>query len=130
MQNPLVASAKAKPAEHPFMGHAKVWQHVQSMAPDEMQKNLDQSSFVTPILAKLSSDPKVTRKDVIKAAADASGSGKVEPSQAVQFITTMPDDPDKIQPWLKGLFATHLNATVHMKAAMMPDQQPQLGMPQ
>jgi hypothetical protein len=131
MANPL-SPAPRKPAaqqQHPVLAHAQMWQHMNSMQPAEAQQAVQTTSYTLPILGKLSGDPNVTRKDIIKAAADAAGAGKIPPSQAVQFITGMPDEPEKLQPWLKSLYAANLTAAVHLKAATMPDQQPQ-GAPQ
>lgn len=123
MANPLATSRKPQ-APHPAEMHAKMWQHVNTMQSDEMTAQIQQSSYATPILGALAADPKVTRKDVIKAAADAAADGKIPPSQAVSFITQMPDDPDKLRPWLKGLYAANMSALVHMKAAQMPAPAP------
>lgn len=106
--------------------HANVWQHINSMAPDDQASTMDELKYSLPILGALANNPKTTRKDVIKAAADAAGSGKIDPSKAVSLISQMPDDPTKLQPWLKTMYATDLTAMVHLKAAAMP-QAPQPG---
>lgn len=128
--NPLASPKKVMvPAEpHPMMAHAKMWQHVQGMDPDALSKATATSSYALPILGKLAGDPNVSAKDVIKAAASAAGDGKIDPSQAVKLISEMPGEPDKIQPWLKSLYETHLTGLVHMKAAAM-QQQGQQGAP-
>lgn len=126
--NPLSPARKPQAArpQHPAQAHAQIWQHVSNIHPSELQEHADRTATILPILGALSSDPKVTRKDVIKAAADAAGSGNVDPSQAVQFISQMPDDPNKLQPWLKNLYAANLSAMVHMHAAMQtPQAEPQ-----
>lgn len=125
-KNPLSSTRQTVPTgPHPVMGHAQMWQHVNNMAPDEQANNAAAISYGLPIVGALAGNPKVTRRDVIKAAADAAGAGKIPPSQAVQMISQMPEDPDKLQPWLKGMYSTYLTALVHLKAAMMPDPQPQ-----
>lgn len=123
--NPLASAKKVMvPTEpHPMLAHAQMWQHVGKMDSDTLAKQTATSSYGLPILAKLAGDPNVTARDVIKAAAAAAGDGKIDPSQAVKLISAMPGEPDKLQPWLKGLFQTHMTALVHMKAAAM--QQPQ-----
>lgn len=129
--NPLQSRKPAAPADHPAKMHAHIWQHVQGMDADTQATKATQLSYGLPILGALASNPKTTRKDVIKAAADAAGVGKLDPSQAVAMISQMPDDPDKLQPWLKGLYATNLSAMVHLKAAQMPEPAaPQPGVPQ
>lgn len=123
--NPL-SSRPSAPPEHPVMAHAKIWQHVNAMAPDDAAAKTAELTHVLPIMGALASNPKVTRKDVIKAAADAAGAGAIPPSQAVQVISQMPQDDDKLQPWLKGLYETNLTALVHLKAAQaQPQQSPQ-----
>ncbi len=130
MANPLASKPIASQDKHPAHGHAQMWQHVNSMAPDEQASKMQELQYSLPVIGALASNPKITRKDVIKAAADAAGSGKIDPSMAVSFISQMPNDPDKIQPWLKGLYAANLSAMVHLKAASMPaQQQPQPAQP-
>jgi hypothetical protein len=121
--NPLSSKPRA-PAEHPVMAHAKIWQHVNAMSPDDAAAKTTELTHVLPIMGALASNPKVTRKDVIKAAADAAGAGHIQPSQAVQFISQMPQDDDKLQAWLKNAYATNLTALVHLKAAQQPMPQP------
>lgn len=118
--NPLTLTP---PKDDPMMRHAKIWQHVGKMAPDAIPAHVERMEYVLPILGALASDPNVKAKDVIKAAAQAAADGKVDAGQAVGFISGMPADPDKIRPWLKGLYAANLSAHVHMKAAMLQQRQ-------
>lgn len=122
--NPLSSKPQKPPTEHPVMAHAKIWQHVNAMAPGDATAKAEELSYAVPILGALAANPNVTRKDVIKAAANTAGVGKIAPSMAVQFISQMPQDADKVQPWLKGLYAANLTALVHLKAAQMPAAQP------
>lgn len=122
MNNPLSAASpqvQSPSGMHPLKAHATIWQHVGNMPAEDMPDKVSSLAHCLPILAALAHNPGVTRKDVIKAAADAAGAGKLPPSQAVDIISGMPTDPDKLQPWLKGLYAYNLAAVVHMKAAMM-----------
>ena len=105
------------------MTHAKAWKHVGGMSPDDVASKSKELDYALPILGALAGNPNVTSKDVIKAAANAAADGAIEPSQAVGLISGMPADPDKIQPWLKGLYAANLSAQVHMKAAMLQQAQ-------
>lgn len=126
MSNPLMNASKAPSQDkHPAHMHAQMWQHVNNMHPSEHASKAQEIAYGLPIIGALASNPKTTRKDVIKAAADAAGAGKIEPSMAVSIISQMPDDPNKLQPWLKGIYAANLSAMVHLKAAMMAQQQPQ-----
>jgi hypothetical protein len=131
--NPLSAKPKvAAPAEHPMLAHAKIWQHVNAMAPDDVAQHTAAADYTTPRIGALAANPNVTRKDVIKAAADWAGVGKIPPSKAVEFISALPNEPDKLQPFLRNLYLTNMTALIHMKAAAMPGQQaaPTQGAPQ
>lgn len=125
MNNPLASMRQAPAQPHPAQMHAQMWQHVNSMAPDDQAAKMQELQYGLPIIGALANNPKTTRKDVIKAAADAAGAGKIDPSMAVSIISQMPDDPTKVQAWLKGMYAANLSAMVHLKAAAMPTQQPQ-----
>jgi len=123
--NPLSSTKKnIAPDTHPAHAHAQVFHHVSQMPPDALQSGIEAANYAVPILGALASNPKVTRKDVIKAAADAAGAGKIQPSQAVAVISEMPTDPDKLKPWLHALYAFQLTALTHMKARALPDQEP------
>lgn len=129
--NPLAPSKRSvTPTAHPAMAHARVWNHVNSMEPEQLASKTTETAYALPIIGALAANPKVTRKDVIKAAADAAGAGKIKPSQAVEIISGMPDDPAKLRPWLRDAYAANLSGLVHMKAAMMPDPAPSQGVPQ
>lgn len=127
--NPLASRKPAAQDQHPAHVHAQMWKHINAMAPDDQASKVQELQHTLPVIGALASNPKTTRKDVIKAAADAAGAGKINPSMAVSFISQMPNDPDKLQPWLKGIYAANLSAMVHLKAAAMPEQQPQPGVP-
>lgn len=134
--NPLMSAVAARPSapDDHMMTHAKMWQHVGGMAPDAMQPKVNELDAILPVLGALAGNPNVKAKDVIKAAANAAAARHVSPEQAVKFITQIPPDPDKVGPWLKGLYAANLSAIVHMKAAMLQGAQgapqaPQGGVP-
>ena len=123
-QNPLAAKPNTKQnADHPMMLHARTWNHVRQMHPDDIAHKSDRLDYMLPILGELAGNPKVTSKDVIKAAAQAAADGKAEPNEAVQFISQMPDDPAKLQPWLRGLYEANVSAQIHMKAARIQQAQ-------
>ena len=107
-----------------MMLHARAWQHAQSIHPDELPDKIALGDYAVPILGRLASDPKVSSKDVIKAAAQAAADGKIAPSRAVELIGQIPEDADKVRPWLRGLYAANLSAIVHMKAAALGQPQP------
>ena len=123
--NPL-AIHKGAPRQQntdPMLMHARMWQHVGQMAPNKLQQTSDRTAYALPILGALAGNPDVTAKDVIKAAAQAAADGKVSPSEAVGLISQMPDDPAKVQGWLKGMYAANLSMQVHLKAALMQQAQ-------
>ena len=127
--NPLARPNRAAPKPNPMLAHAQIWKHVSGMAPDDVSKGAERLDYVLPILGALAGDPKVTPKKVIMAASQAAADGIATPAEAVQFITGMPSDPEKLQPWLRQLYVTNMSAAVHMKAALMKRQQPVPGLP-
>jgi hypothetical protein len=130
--NPLSSKRANTVAQrpHPMMPHAQAWQHVNRMQPDDITQAIQAADYTTPQIGTLAGDPGVTRKDAIRAAADWVGSGKMEPSKAIEFISQIPDDPKAVQPWLRQLYAMNLSALVHLKAAAMGQQQAAQGAPQ
>ena len=128
--NPLSAAARKPQKQHPMMMHAMMWKHVAGMHPDSLEGKITQTDALLPILGGLAGNPNVKSKDVIKAAAGAAGDGIVAPDEAVKFITMMPSDPEKLQGWLRGIYAANLSAAVHMKAAALQGAQPQPQAPQ
>ena len=132
--NPLAGTPSRRgqpqtPTMHPIKAHATVWRHVHSLPAGEQDAQLDKTNYALPILGRLASDPNVKPKDVIKAAADAAGAGKIDPSQAVELISQMPQDPDKLRPWLRGMYALQFTAAVHLNAAQMARTAPQGAQP-
>ena len=124
-ENPL--NSRYRPGatpEHPAKRHAEAWKHVNGMDLGTIKEKSDRIDGLLPMLGALAGNPNVKAKDVIKAAADAAGQGMTSPSEAVQFISSMPSEPDKLQGWLKNIYATNMAAQVHMKAAMMKANQP------
>jgi hypothetical protein len=119
--NPLASTQKqpASSAPDPMLVHARLWRHAHSMDDDALAHKTDQVSYTLPIIGKLAGDPNVKPKDVIKAAASAAADGKATAQEAVQMISQMPSDPEKLQPWLKQLYAVQMTSLVHMKAAAM-----------
>ena len=106
------------------MAHAKLAAFAHGMPTEQLPGKTDLTSYVTPILGTLAGDPKVTSKDVVKAAAGAVADGKIAASDAVKFLSGVPEDPDQLRPWLKSLYSANMTALVHMKAAMMKNSAP------
>lgn len=124
------APQAAPDPDHPALGHARLWQHVQNMDPGDLPGQIARLDHFLPIIGSLATNPKVTSKDVIRAAAKSAADGNATPSEAVKFITQMPADPDKLQPWLKGLYSANLSAVVHMKATVIQQAQGRQQAPQ
>lgn len=118
--NPLAGQKPLAPKAHPAANHAIMWKMVQGIPREHLADKIEQIDEALPLLGQLAGNPKITRKDVIKAAADAGRSGKISPTALVAMISQMPDDPDKLQSWLKDRYAAFMAAAVHMKAAALP----------
>lgn len=126
--NPLAPTPRPRPAEptpHPMLRHAQLWDHVNKQPQQVLQDHVKQMDYQLPILGALAGNPNVTAKDVIKALANSVAEGKRSPSSAVAAIADMPSEPDKLRPWLREKYAENLATTVHAKAALMAQQQPQ-----
>jgi hypothetical protein len=119
--NPLASTRVQAPAPpaHPMQRHADIWKHVNAQTPETLQSHVESMDHILPVLGQLAGDPKVTAKDVIKAATNGVAAGALTPSAAVETIADMPADPEKLRPWLKDRYATALAVTVHAKAALM-----------
>lgn len=123
--NPLMrAQRSAPPQMTPMHAHAKVWQHVNSMPKSDIPDAASRTDYLLPIIGKLAGNPKTTAKDVIKAAANAAADNQIEPSEAVTFIQQIPEKPEALRSWLRGLYAINMMGAVHMKAAMAQQQAP------
>jgi hypothetical protein len=122
--NPLARRpVPQSPPMHPMKAHAHVWQQVGKIPPEELPDRIKKVDGNLPIMGELAGNPNVTSKDVIKAASQAAANGTSTPTEAVQFISAMPDDPKKLQGWLKGMYSYAMSAAVHMKAAQMAGAQ-------
>ena len=116
--NPLAPPRRAQADQqmHPMKAHALVWQHDGRMDDGTLTAKSKQLDSLLPIVGELAGNPDVTTKDVIKAASQAAAEGIATPTEAVQFISSMPEEPDKLQGWLKGVYALQMSMSVHMKA--------------
>lgn len=108
---------QAKP--HPMMRHAQLWQHINNQPADVLDQHVRTMDYVLPVLGGLAADPKVTAKDVMKAMSNAVADKIIDPTSAVQTISQMPADPDKLRTWLREKYADYVTTTVHAKAAQM-----------
>jgi hypothetical protein len=134
--NPLMQSAQSPsrqmPKEHPAMVHAKAWQAVQQIPPEDLAERTARLDKTLPILGELASDPNVTFRKAVKVAAKAAADHSIPASEIVQFISLMPTDEKKIGPFLRDVYSRSMSSLVHMKAAMMgrDGAQPQMAQPQ
>ena len=121
--NPLVAGRKsgAQPKPHPMMAHAQMWHAVNSMDAGHLAEVTQKTENLIGPLGALAHKPNLKRTDVIKAAADAAGAGHLSASDAVDFISQLPDKPEELKPFIMNRYAMSLTALVHAKAAQMPD---------
>lgn len=128
MPNPLMtAGPAAPPAPDPDEERqAQIWQYMQQQPEDVLAQTIKSTDYGLPVIGALAANPKVTAKDVIKAATDAAASGAIDPSAAVNMVSQMPADPDKLRPWLKQMYQTSFAAAVEAKSAMYHLQAKQL----
>ena len=84
----------------------------QKLGPEQIAQHITMLNAGLPDMAKLAHKPNVTRTDVLKATADAVGSKRITASEAIQFITSMPEDPEKLRGWLQTRYHTGLAASV------------------
>lgn len=95
--------------------------------PTEMAKRIESAVYASSEFAKLAKNPDIKVKDVIKAAADAVASKKVEPSVAIALLSAMPSDPQKLHSWVKQQATLHMSGAVHLKALQIQMGQPTPG---
>lgn len=120
--NPLQSAppqAAPNKANDPLVQHANIWAAVNKLDPAALVQKERLTTGVTPILGALAGNPKVTSKDVVKAASQAAAERLVSPEMAVQFLMQMPQKPEELRPWLRNLYAMNMTASVHAKAALM-----------
>jgi hypothetical protein len=102
-----------------MLRHAQLFQHIEQQSPETLQKHVGFMDYALPIMGRLAGNPDVTAKDVIKALSGAVADGQMEPAKAVANLADMPNEPDKLRPWLKEKYADALATTVHAKAALL-----------
>ena len=126
MNNPLASRAASREApDQGMLRHAQMWKGMQAQDSDTLQQHVQSLDYGLPIMGALAGNPKTTAKDVIKATSQAVADQKMSPSQGVAFISQMPAEADKLQPWLREKYALNLAAAVHAKAALLARAQPQ-----
>lgn len=95
-------------------------------SPQDLVKGIDRMNYAVTELAKLAGNSSVSRKDVVKATADAVGARKIGAEEAIKFISDMPEKPEQVRPWLQSKLhaaivgAIALHAQAHQMAGNVP----------
>lgn len=116
----------AAPAQRPQPPSAGAYIQSLGLSPADVAKHVSLADYAAKEFGALARNPDVTHKDVINSAGQAVADGQITPTQAVQMLSQVPQDPDKLKPWLDAQYAGHLTAAVHLKAMMMGGQTPQV----
>ena len=83
------------------------------LQPDDMQAHADKSAYMVSSLGTLLRKPgEITPRDVVNAASTAVANGIAQPSDAVKFLASLPDDPAQIRPYLQQHFNAAIAAAV------------------
>jgi hypothetical protein len=90
-----------------------------NLNPTQLAKEIATTSYGAKEFGALARNPDVTHKDVINTVAQAVADGISTPTQAVQVLSQVPQDPDQLKPWLDQKYAMALTLNVHLKAAAM-----------
>jgi hypothetical protein len=119
---PAAAPQKGAPAVGDVMAQLGQMQP----SPQDIVKGLDRVNYAVTELGKLAGDKSVTRKDVVRATADAVGARKIGAEEGIKFISDMPEKPEQVRPWLQQKYhaalvgAVALHATAHRMAGNVP----------
>lgn len=137
MQNNLsqAAPVAGTPQSNPLAANPATPPPQQQAGPqinaEDIPDHIDTGNYVLPMLGKLLSDPKASRKDVIKSVGTAISDDRITAGDAVKFLGTLPDDDAQLRPWLKQKYThlvaglVHLNAMNHAQQ-MQAQPQPQV----
>ncbi len=87
--------------------------------PDDIPQHVDQANYMLPILGALVKNPKVTRKDVVKAVSGIMGDGRLTATAAIDLLSKVPSNPDQLRVWLKEKYGHMIAGAVHLNAANM-----------
>lgn len=113
-QNPM-AQQTAGAAPQPLSAAALA----ASMTPQQLVKGADLATYSAQEFAALAKKPDLSSKDVVNSAGQAVADGKITASDAVEFLSGMPQDEQNLRPWVDGLAMHYLTGSVHLKAAML-----------
>jgi hypothetical protein len=96
-----------------------------NLSQPDITKYISLADYAAKQTGALARNPDVNYKDVINSMGQAVADGMVTPTQAVARLSQVPQDADKLKPWLDQQYAGHLAAAVHLKAIAMGAPQPQ-----
>src|SRR5476651_1668987 len=84
---PVPQAAPQAPKGPPTVATAMANIAAQNWHPDQIADNIHKTNFTTAELGKLMQKSNVTRKDVVKATADAVGTRKISAEDGIKFIS-------------------------------------------
>jgi hypothetical protein len=86
------------------------------MSPEGIVQAISRSNYTAQELGRLAHQKDVTRKDVIRAVADAVGARQITADQGVQFVGQIPEKPDHLRSWLQQIYRGALTGSVALYA--------------
>lgn len=85
-------------------------------SPQTLVQRISRIDYLTAAVGKLAGNQDVSRKDVVKATADAVGARRIGAEEGIVFISQMPEKPDQVRPWLQQKYHMLLVGSVALKA--------------
>ncbi len=117
--NPLATGTIPPPAPQqgaPPVGDVVAHFAQMDMTPEAVAQGIQRSNYLTAELGRLSGNASVTRKDVVKATADAVGARRIGAEEGIRFISQMPEKPEQVRPWLQQQYHGALVGSVALHA--------------
>lgn len=90
--------------------------------PDDLPQHVAQANYMLPLLGALAKDPKVTRKDVVKAVSGIMGDGRMTAGEAIDLLSKVPSNPDQLRAWLREKYSHLITGAVHLNATHLLQQ--------
>lgn len=125
--NPLSAAPAAPMGSAPGVMNEQPTQQqsgaqMPQINPEDIHQHIEQANYMLPLLGMLAKDPKVTRKDVVKAVSGIMGEGRMTATEAIDLLSKVPSNPDQLRTWLKEKYGHLIAGAVHLNAAAMVHQ--------
>ncbi len=117
--NPLASGTIPPPTPQqgaPSVGAVMAKLAQAQLNPQALVQGISRMDYLTTELAKLAGNANVSRKDVVKATADAVGARRVGAEEGITFISQMPEKPEQVRPWLQQQYHKALVESVALKA--------------